>query len=180
MHDVRPASPLGAASAALEPIGPIARAILRCRASEIDRCSDVLGIALPRTACRSIATGDVTALWLGPDEWLLLKPAAHQDWLADIATRVEGTGASLVDVGHRQVALTVSGPCAEDILASGCALDLSIAAFPDGMCTRTMFAKAEIVLWRTAPDRFHLEIWRSFARYVEALIRESEAEYAVK
>jgi sarcosine oxidase, subunit gamma len=44
------------------------------------------------------------------------------------------------------------------------------------MCTRTMYDKAEIVLWRRAPDRFHLEVWRSFARYVEGLLRIAEAE----
>src|SRR3546814_4596004 len=72
--------------------------------------------------------------------------------------------------------LSVHGPRVEDILATGCALDLSIAAFPIGMCTRTMFAKAEVVLWRTGIARFHIEIWRSFARYVEALLREAETE----
>ena len=34
------------------------------------------------------------------------------------------------------------------------------------MCTRTMLAKAEIVLWRTAAEQFRLEVWRSFAAYV--------------
>jgi glucoamylase len=37
-------------------------------------------------------------------------------------------------------------------------LDLDIEAFPVDMCTRTVFAKADIVLWRTAPDTFHRRI----------------------
>jgi len=28
------------------------------------------------------------------------------------------------------------------------------------------------VLWRTAPDTFHLEVWRSFGAYVSELLRE--------
>jgi sarcosine oxidase subunit gamma len=46
------------------------------------------------------------------------------------------------------------------------------------MCTRTLFGKAEIVLWRTAPDAFHIEVWRSFARYVLDCLGEALREYA--
>ncbi len=45
------------------------------------------------------------------------------------------------------------------------------------MCTRTIFAKAEIVLWRTAPDAFRIEVWRSFAPYVLGLLDEAIMEY---
>ena len=44
------------------------------------------------------------------------------------------------------------------------------------MCTRTVFAKAPIVLWRTDEDTFHLEVWRSFARYVMQLLAEVSRE----
>ena len=37
------------------------------------------------------------------------------------------------------------------------------------MCTRTVFGKAEIVLWRIAPEVFHLDVARSFVPYVWAL-----------
>jgi sarcosine oxidase subunit gamma len=84
-------------------------------------------------------------------------------------------GASFA-VSHRQVGLSVHGPLAEAILASGCALDLSIGAFPTGMCTRTIFAKAEVLLWRIGEEVFHLEVWRSFAGYVRALLREAVEE----
>jgi sarcosine oxidase subunit gamma len=47
------------------------------------------------------------------------------------------------------------------------------------MCTRTVFAKAEIVLWRYADDSFRLEVWRSFAAYVSGVIAEAARELAV-
>jgi sarcosine oxidase subunit gamma len=58
-------------------------------------------------------------------------------------------------------------------LASGCPLDLTMRAFPVGACARTLYHKAEIVLWRTEGDAFQLEVWRSFAPYVEALLTEA-------
>jgi sarcosine oxidase subunit gamma len=45
------------------------------------------------------------------------------------------------------------------------------------MCTRTLFSKAPIVLWRTAADAFHLEVWRSFVPYVQQLLRVVAREY---
>jgi sarcosine oxidase subunit gamma len=45
------------------------------------------------------------------------------------------------------------------------------------MCTRTVFAKADIVLWRTQENAFHVEVWRSFAGYVTGLLREIAVEF---
>ena len=84
---------------------------------------------------------------------------------------------SLVDISERQVALSLSGRRATTVLAGGNPLDFDLAAFPVGMCTRTILAKAEIVLWRTEPDRFHIEVWRSFAPYVRGYLREHMREF---
>jgi sarcosine oxidase subunit gamma len=78
----------------------------------------------------------------------------------------------LVDISHRQTALEISGANAATILAGACPLDLDLRQFPVHMCTRTVLAKAEIVLWRTAEEIFHVEVWRSFQRYTEELLRE--------
>ncbi|MDE2261370.1 MAG: sarcosine oxidase subunit gamma, partial [Gammaproteobacteria bacterium] len=42
--------------------------------------------------------------------------------------------------------------------------------FPVDMCTRTVFAKAQIVLWRTGPETFRVETGRSFAPYVTKIL----------
>ncbi len=122
------------------------------------------GIALPTTPCRSATADGRAALWLGPDEWLLLSPNRLDP--------VEVPGGAVVDVSHRQVGLLLEGCAAADMLAAGCPLDLHPTAFPVGMCTRTVFGKAEIVLWRTGAG-FHLEVWRSFAAYVCGLMAEA-------
>ena len=176
MSEHLPASPFSGSSRAVQPLGHFSRAVLRCPAAMVDIVGKRLGITLPQTACRSAIEGKLAALWLGPHEWLLLTDAANDDWVPELQARLGDALCALVDVSHRQVALAVRGPEAETILASGCALDLSLAGFPEGMCTRTMYDKAEIVLWRLAPDAFHIEVWRSFARYVEELLRVAEHE----
>ena len=70
-----------------------------------------------------------------------------------------------------------SGAGVTELLSAGCPLDLHLRAFPVGMCTRTLLAKAPIVLWRTAAEEFHLEVWRSLAPYVQQLLREVAREF---
>jgi len=41
-----------------------------------------------------------------------------------------------------------------------------------GACSRTIFGKAEIVLYRTEDDTFRVECWRSFSEYVFGLLAE--------
>ena len=95
---------------------------------------------------------------------------------AVIEDALRETPHALVDVSHRQFALEVSGPYAEIILRGACPLDLHISQFPVGMCTRTVLAKADITLWRTREDAFHMEVWRSFAGYVGGLLTENARE----
>jgi sarcosine oxidase subunit gamma len=135
--------------------------------------AEALGVALPATACRAGVSGERAALWLGPDEWLLIAPQTQSGLAQRIERTLAGLPHSLVDVSHRQVALLLEGPEAATLLASGCALDLEVAAFPVRMCTRTMLAKAEVLLWRTARDSFRLEVWRSFAPYVTQFLGEA-------
>jgi sarcosine oxidase subunit gamma len=41
------------------------------------------------------------------------------------------------------------------------------------MCTRTVLAKAEVVLWRTATETFRIEVARSFVAYVSEFLAEA-------
>ncbi len=139
---------------------------------------DALGVTLGDAPCRATVAGDRAALWLGPDEWLLLAPDGDAPALAAAAAQELGNQpASIVDVSHRTVAIEVRGTHAADTLNAFCALDLDPHAFPIGMCTRAVFGKAEIVLWRTAAETFRVEVARSFTPYVRACLQEAAREF---
>lgn len=152
-----------------------ARFSLRGSAESLAPAAAPLGAALPTRINTASGTPAGAALMLGPDEWLLLAERG-EDLSAAIEAAASGPHA-LVDVSHRQIGITVSGPLAEAVLNAGCPLDLSEAAFPVGMATRTVFAKAEIVLWRTGAQTFRIEIWRSFASYLQGLLTDAAREY---
>lgn len=176
MRDLRAARclPPVSASTALRALPPATRYVLRGGSDVRAAAQSALGFGIPATACRATVEGDRAALWLGPDEWLLIAPQPPPTgFAAGLAEALEGLAHSLVDVSHRQSALAVSGPQATTLLAAGCPLDLDASAFPVGMCTRTMLAKAEIVLWRTDPQVFRVEVWRSFVAYVSQFLGEA-------
>lgn len=162
-------------TAELRPLAPAAKFIFRGRPEAVTAASRVFGVALPETACRAATAGDRAALWLGPDEWLLIAPEG--DGIAGSFSAVSGMSHALVEVSHCNVGLEIAGTEAATVLAAGCPLDLDPEAFPVGMCTRTVLGKAEIVLWRTAPDIFRIEVWRSFVAYVWRFLDEARGEF---
>jgi len=137
------------------------------------------GVDCAEEACRASVQGSRAALWLGPDEYLLIgsDQGARDEALAALENALAQVPHALVDISHRQFALEVSGSHATAILSGACPLDLDLGEFPVGMCTRTVLAKADIVLWRTREDAFHVEVWRSFAGYVTGLLGEIAAEF---
>ncbi len=159
---------------------PSARFIFQGGPVACKTASDAFRLVLTEKPCRAYALEGRAALWLGPDEYLLLAPVDEMRAIAmELTTALAGIPHSLVDVSQRQVAWQWSGPDASAILNSGCPLDLDPAEFPPGMCTRTILGKAQIVLWRKAAEEYHLEIWRSYSDYVrEFLLDAARSELA--
>jgi sarcosine oxidase, subunit gamma len=156
-----------------------AKLIFRGRSLAVQAVGNAFGIGLPMDACRFVSTNQRTAYWLGPDEWMLHAVGESPATLAaNLEKAVAGHPHSIVDVSHRSDAFALTGARCEYLLNHGCPLDLSVEAYPVGMCTRTVFAKAAILLSRPALEVFHIDVWRSFAPYVWQLLDEARREFA--
>ena len=177
---LRPRSPLDDAELPRGPrftiadVAPAERFIFRGGEAARAACSAAFGPDLPDSLGSARELGGRAALWLGPDEWLLI---AEHEAAETIAMAIEGELAdiphSLVDVSFRQVGLSVSGANAARALSAGCPLDLRLKTFPVGAATRTMFDKAEIVLWRRQETAFQVEVARSFSPWLAAALAEA-------
>ncbi len=153
---------------------PASRFVLRGGRAVMATAGTALGLNISDIACRSARHADRAALWMGPDEQLLLAPVSDGETIRrELGSALAALPHSLVDVSHRQVALELTGPQAQNILNAGCPLDLHIASFPVGMCTRTVLGRCDIVLWRTGAGTFHVEVWRSFAEYASRFLAEA-------
>lgn len=147
----------GSAGVRLAALPPTARWIIR---------GDTFDVGLVKPdVCGATVNGDRALLWLGPDEFLLLAPEGADG------------GKMATDISHRDTAIEVSGPHAAWAINAFCALDLHPSAFPVGMCTRTVLAKVQVILWRTDMHTFRVEVARSFAPYVWACLEEARREF---
>jgi sarcosine oxidase, subunit gamma len=149
----------------------------RGRPSSFEATGNAFGIPLPQTACRFFANGSRAVYWLGPDEWLLQATGEQTAAVyASMEAALSGHSCALVDVSHCSDAFAVKGRMSNFVLSHGCPLDLSEAAFPVGMCTRTLLGKATIMLSRPDIQTFHVDVWRSFSPYVWQLLDEARHE----
>ena len=137
------------------------------------------GAPPPLEPLRAAVEGARAALWLGPDEWLLIAEDGGPEFGGGLEAALAGFPHSLVDVSHRQCAIELSGPGAARLLNAGVPLDLDLEAFPVGMVVRTVLLKAEVTLWRREAERFRLEVARSFAPYVAAILTASARDQTV-
>ena len=104
------ASELHFGSVAVSVLPPASRVSLRAPSTSLPSLSEALRVELPKSPKNSATASGRTALWLGPDEWLIIAEASD-DPLADLAG-VEALH-SAIDVSHRNVAFAVSGPDAD-------------------------------------------------------------------
>jgi sarcosine oxidase, subunit gamma len=115
------------------------------RAIRLDRSDGHL--LLPTTPNTVWEGGSRAALWLGPDEWLVLGAlGTHAELASALRTALDGVHRSIVDVSANRVALALSGPVRYELLAAGCAIDLDPRAWRPGMCAQTLLARVPVIL----------------------------------
>jgi sarcosine oxidase subunit gamma len=146
--------------------------------------ADTIGLALdlalplqPNTAARA---GELTALWLGPDEWLLVAPPGAEHHLQTRIRQAAGNQpVSTVDVSAQRTTLLITGPHARDILAHGCPLDLHPRAFGPGHCAQTTLGRTQVVLVaRDEPSTgFWILVRSSFAGHLADWLLDAATEY---
>lgn len=184
LETVNPARRLSALADAtgttsIRPLPGAARFSLRLPEEDAGAVGEVAGFRIDQRLNSFFARGEWLSLRLGPNEWLLIGPEADSDAIAaEIAAALGDRFHALVDIGHRNVAVELKGAHAADILNAGCPLDLFEAVFPTGTATRTILAKAEIVLTRIDDvPTYRVECWRSFATYVHGFLAEAARDF---
>ncbi|WP_417669831.1 sarcosine oxidase subunit gamma [Roseibium sp.] len=159
---------------------PLTRLSFRGRETAQAVLGKAFDMDLPQRPLTCALGGDRAALWLGPDEWLLLAgDEENGDLQPTLEREMDGIPCALVDISHRQDALLVTGQHAARLLNSGIPIDLHPESFAVGTVTRTLFHKAPVMLWRIGSDAFVVEAWGSFMDYASGLLTEAAQELTV-
>jgi len=159
--------------------------ILRVNASEAaDLLLGAVGMTLPTAPLSTASADDVSLLWLGPDEWMLVTPPEQADGVfAEAGRALAGVHHQLVAVGDYYTVIEVSGSSAREALMKLTTLDLHPRAFNAGMTAGAVFGRAQATLWQIADDAaeggplFRLIVRWSMADYLWCALADAAREF---
>jgi sarcosine oxidase subunit gamma len=138
--------------------------------------SNLEGLSLPVAPNTVTSSGDRRALWLGPDEWLIVGPDGEQASIRDaLVVGLAGTFGSIVDVSANRTVLEVRGSKACDLLAHGVPIDLDARSFGPDRSAQTLLAKAQVIVERRDESAFHLYVRTSLAAYLADWLLDAAA-----
>ena len=150
---------------------------LRLRASDaalVAAAEAAFALALPLAPNASSAANGRTALWLGPDQWLIVAPVGA----APVGAPELAGDASIVDVSDLRAVFELAGPHARDVLAKGCAVDLHPRVFQPGDCALSALARIRVALHQPAADNaYRIYVERSYAPYLWDWLIDAMREY---
>lgn len=145
-------------------------------------------LQLPSTANTWSRTADGRAIWLGPDEWLLVgpasadaaAPAARERELLDL---VQTVGGAATDVSAQRLGIRLGGPQARTVLAKGCSIDLHPKHFGIGTAVQTTLGLAGVVLLALPPGvdghpEYLVLVRSSFAGYLATWLLDAALEFS--
>jgi sarcosine oxidase subunit gamma len=141
-----------------------------------------IGFDLPTEPNRATTKGENAALWLSPDQWLILAPFAERAAIfKELQSGLTAQHVSIADVSANRVVLELAGPKARETIAKGCGLDLHPRVFGPGQCAQSLLARSQALIWQ--PDdapTYRLLVRPSFAGYVADFLIDAMREYALR
>jgi sarcosine oxidase, subunit gamma len=127
---------------------------------------DVLGLDLPKTPRTTNTWGDMKALWLSPDQWLILCPGDKaQKILAELNTALKGIHSLAVDVSDMRAIIRLEGEHARTTVMKGTSIDLTHGDYQPGSIRRMKFAEVGALLHIIEDNVIEVYVFRSYADY---------------
>ena len=144
----------------------------------VKAAGNALGIGLPLASNTSTANDTRTVWWLGPDQWLVVAPAAGGDALVDALAAVVP---SAINVSDLRAEFELAGPHAADVLRKGCGIDLHPREFRPGDCAMTQLARVRAGS-RQIDERpaYRILVERSVATYLWDWLTDAMREFTGK
>lgn len=130
-------------------------------------------LALPQPVL-STTKGDMRAVWMAPEQIMLIFPHSTPDAESHVQMQLKGAGYT-TDQTDGWAVLEVSGPQTLSALERICPVDLALEAFPENASARIVMEHLGAVIVRLEVDRFLLASASSsagsFAHAVETSFR---------
>ena len=130
----------------------------------LEATEKVLGLGLPVEPCTLTQSGNVTALWLSPDEWMIVCPREGLNGLLQsLENALTGMRSQVADNSGGYTQVIVQGQNAREVLSHCTVYDLD--KLSEGRVVGTTFGKSSVYL-RGSEGGYCLLLRRSFADYI--------------
>jgi sarcosine oxidase subunit gamma len=138
--------------------------------------ASTLGLPIDPNTWSGVDGGE--ALWLGPDEWLVVSQTGSADTVVDdVRRRLAGHDHSAVDVSANRVVIELTGPRRMELLQAGCGIDLHARVWHEGACAQTLLANVAVVL-QERNDATRVFVRPSFVGYLVTWLTHVAADLA--
>jgi sarcosine oxidase subunit gamma len=147
----------------------------------VDGVQGVLAVGVPLEPNTVIVAGNITVLWLGPDEWLVVTPDGQEAELVErINDALAGQHFAVSDVSDSRAIIGLTGVHARDVLMKGCSLDLHPRVFNAGNCAQSSLARCHMLLHQINEiPTYDVYVHRSFSDYAWRWLEDAAHEYGV-
>ena len=126
----------------------------------------VLGLDLPKVPRTSVSWGDVKALWLSIDQWLILCSRTKAfELVAALRAELGSVHSLIVDVSDMRAVLRLEGEGVREVLLKGSSLDLLSDDYAPGTVRRMRYAEIAALLHVVEDTVFDIYVFRSYADY---------------
>ncbi|MDA0844371.1 MAG: sarcosine oxidase subunit gamma [Proteobacteria bacterium] len=141
----------------------------------------ITGCMFPPAANTFTSAGERHAVWLGPDEFMIICEAGKDEELASsIQASFGNRHAAVTNITDALAAFHLKGAAVRQVLAKGCALDLHHSSFTSGDAAQTLLSHAAVTIMALADDEFIVICRTSFASYLHDWLLDAALEYGVK
>ena len=131
----------------------------------------ILSIILPVEPNTSTSNGNLDALWLSPDEWMIyLNENIFDDLYNEISKLNLG---SVTDVSDQWVCIKISGSKVFDLLISGSPFDFREFKNNKNHVTQTLLNHIDVTIHHKELNEINLFVRRSFSEHLISWLKDS-------
>jgi len=146
----------------------------------VSKVDKILGMILPKNSCSTSKKENITSLWLGPNEWLIVS----NEIISKETNVYELEGVlfdgiskanlgSVTNVTDHFTIFSLSGSSIFEVLSKGCPFDFESKAFGDNKVVQTILNHVDVTMHRRNEYNVELYVRRSFANYLWDWLKDS-------
>jgi sarcosine oxidase subunit gamma len=165
----------------MKEIKPIMKLILRGKTKDfISAIGKNLDMILPTEANTSTSGEILTALWLSPDEWMLVsnnkvsKNTNTYEVEDNLINNISKTKLGAVtDVSDQFVMINIKGSKVFDLFATGSPFNFSEFKSKKGSVVQTILSHIDVIIHLTEINNVNLFVRRSFSEHLHSWLNDS-------